>query len=92
MTVAAPRTGAPLELSATPHGLEHQLNDIVVLTGRNLVHIAREPLQLSDVTIQPVLFTALFVSIFDAGVVRVWSPTTVPDNSIQTRKVERDIE
>jgi len=40
-----------------------------VLTGRNLVHIAREPLQLSDVTIQPVLFTLLFVYVFGAGVV-----------------------
>jgi ABC transporter DrrB family efflux protein len=40
-----------------------------VLTGRNLVHISREPLQLSDVTIQPVLFTALFVYVFGAGVV-----------------------
>ncbi len=40
-----------------------------MLTGRDLVHIAREPLQLSDVTIQPVLFTALFVYVFGAGVV-----------------------
>ena len=40
-----------------------------VLTGRNLVHIAREPLQLSDVTVQPVLFTLLFVYVFGAGVV-----------------------
>jgi ABC transporter DrrB family efflux protein len=39
------------------------------LTYRNLVHIAREPLQLSDVTIQPILFTALFVYVFGAGVV-----------------------
>jgi ABC transporter DrrB family efflux protein len=46
-----------------------RLRDIVVLTGRNLVHIAREPLQLSDVTVQPVLFTALFVYVFGAGVV-----------------------
>jgi len=30
---------------------------------------SREPLQLSDVTIQPVLFTALFVYVFGAGVV-----------------------
>ncbi len=43
------------------------LRDIAVLTGRNLVHIAREPLQLSDVTVQPVLFTALFVYVFGAG-------------------------
>jgi ABC-type multidrug transport system permease subunit len=35
----------------------------------NLVHIRREPLQLSDVTIQPVLFTLLFVYVFGAGVV-----------------------
>ena len=40
-----------------------------MLTGRNLVHIAREPLQLSDVTVQPVLFTVLFVYVFGAGVV-----------------------
>jgi ABC-2 type transport system permease protein len=46
-----------------------RLRDVAVLTGRNLVHIAREPLQLSDVTIQPVLFTALFVYVFGAGVV-----------------------
>ncbi len=46
-----------------------RLRDIAVLTGRNLVHIAREPLQLSDVTVQPVLFTGLFVYVFGAGVV-----------------------
>jgi ABC transporter DrrB family efflux protein len=46
-----------------------RLADVVVLTGRNLVHIAREPLQLSDVTVQPVLFTLLFVYVFGAGVV-----------------------
>jgi ABC-2 type transport system permease protein len=45
------------------------LRDLVVLTRRNLVHIAREPLQLSDVTVQPVLFTLLFVYVFGAGVV-----------------------
>jgi ABC transporter DrrB family efflux protein len=41
----------------------------VVLTRRNLVHIQREPAQLSDVTIQPVLFTLLFVYVFGAGIV-----------------------
>jgi ABC-2 type transport system permease protein len=46
-----------------------RLRDVVVLTGRNLVHIAREPLQLSDVTAQPVLFTLLFVYVFGSGVV-----------------------
>jgi ABC transporter DrrB family efflux protein len=46
-----------------------RLTDVLVLTGRNLVHIRREPLQLSDVTVQPVLFTMLFVYVFGAGVV-----------------------
>jgi len=45
------------------------LADVAILTGRNLVHIAREPLRLSDVTVQPVLFTLLFVYVIGAGVV-----------------------
>ena len=52
-----------------PQGLVRKVCDVAVLTGRNLVHIAREPLQLSDVTVQPVLFTLLFVYVFGAGVV-----------------------
>jgi ABC transporter DrrB family efflux protein len=38
------------------------------MTRRNLVHISREPTQLSDVTIQPVLFTVLFIFIFGGGI------------------------
>jgi len=49
--------------------MSRRVEDVLVLTWRNLVHIAREPLQLSDVTIQPVLFTVLFVYVFGAGVV-----------------------
>jgi ABC-2 type transport system permease protein len=43
--------------------------DVAVHTWRNLMHIRREPLQLSDVTVQPVLFTLLFVYVFGSGVV-----------------------
>jgi ABC-2 type transport system permease protein len=50
-------------------GFTGRLRDVLVLTGRNLVHIAREPLQLSDVNVQPVLFTLLFVYVFGSGVV-----------------------
>jgi ABC transporter DrrB family efflux protein len=42
--------------------------DVWAMTRRNLVHISREPMQLSDVTIQPVLFTVLFVFIFGGGI------------------------
>jgi ABC-2 type transport system permease protein len=45
-----------------------RVHDVVVLTRRNLLHILREPLQLSDVTVQPVLFTLLFVYVFGSGV------------------------
>jgi ABC-2 type transport system permease protein len=45
------------------------VRDVSVLTVRNLQHIRREPLQLSDVTVQPVLFTLLFAYIFGAGIV-----------------------
>jgi ABC transporter DrrB family efflux protein len=41
--------------------------DVVVLTRRNLIHVSREPMQLSDVTIQPVLFTVLFIYVFGAA-------------------------
>jgi ABC-2 type transport system permease protein len=53
------------------HGLPrppHRIADVATLTWRNLVHIAREPLQLSDVTVQPVLFTLLFVYVFGSAV------------------------
>jgi ABC transporter DrrB family efflux protein len=55
--------------SVATSGIRQAYRDVTVLTGRNLVHIAREPLRLSDVTIQPVLFTMLFVYIFGAGIV-----------------------
>jgi ABC-2 type transport system permease protein len=65
-------TPAPVKRYARPirsHGLAGRLRDVAVLTQRNLVHIKREPLQLSDVTVQPVLFTLLFVYVFGSGVV-----------------------
>jgi ABC-2 type transport system permease protein len=65
-------TATTLSLAPTPIGRAlphpHRLSDVATLTGRNLVHIAREPLQLSDVTVQPVLFTLLFVYVFGSAV------------------------
>jgi len=42
--------------------------NVVVLTRRNVVHIAREPFSLSDATVQPILFTLLFVCVFGSAV------------------------
>ncbi len=67
MTIAAdltPITTAPDRQPAA----WRRLNDVVVLTRRNLVHVRREPEQLSDVTVQPVLFTVLFIYIFGSGI------------------------
>jgi ABC transporter DrrB family efflux protein len=71
---AAARLGsrpADLAVPASPSNtigvVASHLRDVWVMTRRSLIHIAREPMQLSDVTIQPVLFTVLFVYIFGAG-------------------------
>jgi ABC-2 type transport system permease protein len=67
MTVAV--LGPPVAtIRPSTGGLTSRLHDVVVLTRRNLVHIRREPLQLSDVTVQPVLFTLLFVYVLGSGV------------------------
>ncbi len=67
MTITAdlrPTTAAPTALGEAAS----RLHDVVVFTRRNLVHVRREPAQLSDVTIQPVLFTILFIYIFGSGI------------------------
>ncbi|MBO0767512.1 MAG: ABC transporter permease [Solirubrobacterales bacterium] len=45
------------------------IRDVWVLTWRNLLHLRREPARLSDATVQPVLFTLLFVYVLGAGMV-----------------------
>ncbi|WP_018640006.1 ABC transporter permease [Parafrankia elaeagni] len=63
LTVARPATGGT---GAGP--VRGAARDVAVLTRRNLVHVAREPLALSDITVQPVLFTLLFVYVLGSGV------------------------
>ncbi len=66
-TLTQPRVGAVS--STKPAGaFSGRLQDAWSMTRRNLVHISREPMQLSDVTIQPVLFTVLFIFIFGGGI------------------------
>ena len=69
MTLTTLTPAAGVLRSPRSRRLTRRIGDVVVLTGRNLVHIAREPLQLSDVTVQPVMFTLLFVYVFGSGVV-----------------------
>jgi ABC transporter DrrB family efflux protein len=65
-TATAPAGAAPSREPGT--GIARGIHDVWAMTRRNLVHISREPTQLSDVTVQPVLFTALFVYIFGGGI------------------------
>jgi len=62
-------TPAPPVRPAAGRSAGQLLSSVWVLTVRNLLHIAREPMRLSDATIQPVVFTLLFVYVFGAGVV-----------------------
>jgi ABC-2 type transport system permease protein len=60
------------EVATAPAGMGRiwsWFQDVWVLTRRNLIHIRREPQQLSDVTIQPILFTLLFVYVFGSSMV-----------------------
>jgi len=65
VTVMTPEIGAPTLAGR----LRSWAEDVWVMTRRNLIHVRRDPMQLSDVTIQPVLFTLLFVYVFGAAMV-----------------------
>lgn len=68
MTALTIEGSARLERLARSSSMLGALSDVWSMTRRNLVHISREPMQLSDVTIQPVLFTVLFVYIFGGAI------------------------
>lgn len=44
------------------------LRDVAVLTWRSLIHVRRNPEQLSDVTIQPIMFVLLFTYVFGSAI------------------------
>lgn len=61
-TPLEPARTAPLH---EPRGLVH---DTWVLARRGLVHMKRQPEQLSDATIQPVMFVVLFAYVFGGAI------------------------
>jgi ABC-2 type transport system permease protein len=69
MSIATlPVTGTAPATTKSPLRVGDRISDVWSLTRRNLIHISREPMQLSDVTIQPVLFTLLFIFVFGSGI------------------------
>ena len=68
MTTATISAGAPGELSMRQGRAWWAVKDTWVLCKRNIARIAREPEQLMDVTIQPVIFVLLFSYVFGSAI------------------------
>jgi ABC-2 type transport system permease protein len=64
----AQRPGDATGTRLTTHSMAERARNVVSMTRRNLLHISREPTQLSDVTIQPVLLTVLFIYLFGGAI------------------------
>lgn len=57
-----------LTRESVPSRLVWFVRDVLVLTRRSLVHVVRNPAQLADVTIQPVMFVVLFTYVFGSAI------------------------
>ena len=64
-TLSATVTPVGDEALEKPRGLLH---DILVITRRGLTHLKRQPEQLSDATIQPIMFVLLFAYVFGGAI------------------------
>lgn len=70
-TTATADTGAGLvaaSAGADPHPRRGLAHDTWVLARRGLIHMKREPEQLSDATIQPIMFVVLFAYVFGGAI------------------------
>lgn len=67
MTTASIAIGRPVDDSAYDR-VRWAVNNTWVLARRSIARIAREPEQLADVTIQPVLFVLLFSYVFGSAI------------------------
>lgn len=70
----APTTPVPTTVdesiltAAEPHPPRGALHDVWVVARRGLVHMRRQPEQLADATIQPVMFVLLFAYVFGGAI------------------------
>jgi ABC-2 type transport system permease protein len=64
-TVAVTATAPAVEHPHDPKGFLH---DVWVVARRGLVHMRRQPEQLTDATIQPVMFVLLFAFVFGGAI------------------------
>src|SRR6185437_1341491 len=66
--ISIPQNDLAADSPAPAARLWWAVKDTWVLTRRNIARIAREPEQLSDVTIQPVIFVLLFTYVFGSAI------------------------
>lgn len=62
--LAAPQTGATLSAGSTGHSPARYLSHVLALAKRSLIKTMRTPEALIDVTLQPLIFLAMFTYIF----------------------------
>ncbi|CAB4913329.1 unannotated protein [freshwater metagenome] len=67
-TVRAPDRAALPDLPPRPGAASRYVRETLLLVGRQLRAIPRVPERLSDVTIQPVIFTLLFLYVFGSAI------------------------
>jgi ABC-2 type transport system permease protein len=67
-TPVAPAAAAPTVTADTAGRFRRYLRDTALLVGRSLRMMPRVPERLSDVTLQPVMFTLLFVYVFGSAI------------------------
>lgn len=69
MTASTPAITVRASASAAePHPSRGVLHDTWVIARRGLVHMKRQPEQLSDATIQPIMFVLLFAFVFGGAI------------------------
>lgn len=73
MTVITPPPTSTIEPlvsggGAEPHRSRGVFHDVWVIARRGLVHMKRQPEQLSDATIQPIMFVLLFAFVFGGAI------------------------
>jgi ABC-2 type transport system permease protein len=65
-TTIAP--GSTARAEQHPHPARGVLHDVWVIARRGLVHMRRQPEQLTDATIQPIMFVLLFAYVFGGAI------------------------
>ncbi|MCP2320660.1 ABC-2 type transport system permease protein [Nocardia amikacinitolerans] len=91
-TLTAPSTGRTAKPTRIPEahnriGVRQTVSTSLTMAYRGILKIKHKPEQLFDVTIQPILFTALFTYIFGgaiAGNVHDYLPILIPGILVQT--------